>query len=70
MALSENTSLTIEMLRKAFGDSNLPLEDKPCVVLHPLVWENFKELFNLTNEQMGKYFIKSTYIEPLIENKE
>jgi len=62
--MKEEMSLTIEMLRKALniGRDIPPQENKPCVVLHPLEWENYKEVLNLTEEQMEKWFVKATYL--------
>ena len=56
--------LTEEILRKALelDEPHFPLEPVPYVC-YPGEWENIQKTFNLTNEQMEKLFIKSTYIE-------
>ena len=54
--------ITKDMLRRALLGLDKP-QDKPCVVLHPLEWERFKKAFNLTEAEMPRWFVKSTYLE-------
>lgn len=51
--------LTEEMLRAALRTDDLPPSCEPCVVLHPDTWEDFKRIFNKTDAQMEKWFVKS-----------
>ena len=57
--------LTKGMLRKALEleYEMRPPSCEPCMALHPSLWEDFKKTFNLTEKQMGRWFVKSTYIE-------
>jgi len=53
--------LTEETLRNAFEMSRGFVYDTRYI-LHPNRWEDYKLAFNLTEEQMNKYFVKATYI--------
>lgn len=60
--------LTLDVLRRAL-QGGFPQGDRRGII-HPSIWEDYKKLFNFTEEQMDKYFIKATYIpfEALAEN--
>jgi len=58
----EDDVLTEEHLRKALEIScHFPMKPPP-LPLHAAQWENYKECFGLTDEEMNKYFIKVEYI--------
>lgn len=59
---NEDNVLTVEMIEYALKiGGRLPLPATPCIVSVG-DWETYKSLFNLTEEQMRKYFIKTSYI--------
>ena len=60
--MAKETYLTEETFKRAFESRGIP-SSKPCVALHPLIWEDYKKTFNLTDAQMEKMFIKAAYVE-------
>lgn len=57
-------TLSLQNLRDALSPGGTWPSSEPFIVLHPSHWDDLKVQFNLTDEQMGKMFVKSTgYIE-------
>ena len=60
---SDEEVLTDAMMKKAFEMSRgLPIGNIPLEI-HPGLWDDYKRLFNLADEQMDNYFVKATLLE-------
>jgi len=55
--------LTQEMLDRALNmGCGLPSPPVP-IILHSTAWESFRQMLNLTEEQMNRIALKTDYIE-------
>ena len=61
--MKKDKVLTIEHIRKALETGGGRPPHSSPIPINLYQWEDYKKTFNLTDEQMNKLFVKTTYIK-------